>query len=35
MFQWIYQIQQEDINTGKHVGNEKSLIFSKKLENVG
>lgn len=31
MFQWIYQIQQEDINTGKHVGNEKSLIFFEKV----
>ncbi|KID49215.1 hypothetical protein C095_06040 [Fusobacterium necrophorum subsp. funduliforme B35] len=35
MFQVIYKIQKEDMNVGNHVGNEKSLVFLKKLENSG
>ncbi len=31
MFQSIYKIQQEDMNIGKHVGNEKSLLFFEKV----
>jgi|SRR3712207_2157693 len=31
MFQIIYQIQEEDINIGNHVGNERSLVFFEKV----
>lgn len=31
MFHVIYQIQEEDINVGNHVGNERSLVFFEKV----